>query len=74
MKNLGYFLVAVTVIGCGSDDAGPGDAAGVFPDNGFIGRTLRVEISGDTTTWDQSASVSFGAGVTTKNVELVSPR
>jgi hypothetical protein len=74
MKNLGYFLVAVTVIGCGSDDKkNPGDAAGVFPESAFIGRKVRVEITGDLTSWDSSASVSVGTGVTASNLELVSP-
>lgn len=61
---------ALSACGGGGD---PGDLAAVFPESGFIGRTLRVEITGDTTDWDASTQVSFGAGVTVGAVELVSP-
>src|ERR1044071_7564481 len=64
-------LVPAALAACGGGDAG--DVAGVFPDSGFIGRTTRVEISGDTTSWDASTTVNFGAGVTVSNVEVVSP-
>src|ERR1700733_12649348 len=48
-------------------------ANGVFPAQGFIGGTLRVEISGDATSWASGATVDFGAGVTVSNISIASP-
>jgi hypothetical protein len=45
----------------------------VFPAQGFTGRTLRVEISGDATKWKDGATVDFGAGVTVSAVDVASP-
>jgi hypothetical protein len=45
----------------------------VFPAEGFAGRDLRVEISGDATSWSDGAVVNFGAGVTVSNVMVASP-
>jgi hypothetical protein len=56
--------------GCGSDVTAT--ASGVFPAQGFTGRTLRVEISGDQTKWKDGATVSFGAGVTVNSVSVSS--
>ena len=48
-------------------------ANAVIPASGFIGRQMRVEISGDNTTWTSAATVSFGAGVTVGTVTVASP-
>jgi hypothetical protein len=45
----------------------------VFPAEGFAGRELRVEISGDATNWADGAVVNFGAGVTVSTVTVASP-
>ncbi|MEO6774208.1 MAG: hypothetical protein ABI467_14510 [Kofleriaceae bacterium] len=55
---------------CGGTDP---SASGVFPAEGFAGRDLRVEISGDATSWTDGATVTFGAGVTVSNVTVASP-
>jgi hypothetical protein len=74
MRRLGL-IAFVLAAGCGgNDNNGPGDAAGVFPDNGFIGRSLQVEVDGDTTSWDSAATISFGDGVTVSGIEVVSPQ
>ncbi|MBV8756085.1 MAG: hypothetical protein JO257_02345 [Deltaproteobacteria bacterium] len=57
---------------CGTDPTTP-TASGVFPAEGFTGRTLRVEISGDATTWKDGATVDFGTGVTVNAVTVASP-
>jgi len=77
MRSLKFLAVPLAMFAaCGGDDdgAGPGDAAGVFPESGFVGRSLQVEVTGDTTSWDSSATVSFGAGVTVSKTEVVSPQ
>jgi len=72
MRALACSVVALaSFAACGGGDAG--DVAGVFPESGFIGRTTRVEISGDTTSWDATTTVALGAGVTVSNVEVISP-
>ena len=57
---------------CGGDSTTP-TASGVFPAEGFTGRSVRVEISGDATTWKDGATVDFGAGVTVNSVDVASP-
>ncbi len=58
---------------CGDDDKnGTGDAAAVFPEQGFIGRTTRVAIVGDGTSWDSTTTVNFGDGVTVGSIEVAS--
>lgn len=59
---------------CGDDDENGGDVAGVFPDEGFVGRTLRVEVTGDTTSWDAASTLNFGDGITVANIEVISPQ
>jgi len=73
MRNLGFALVfGFVVAGCGSDGTTP-SASGVFPAEGFAGRELRVEISGDATNWADGATVTFGTGVTVSSVTVASP-
>ncbi|HET9992636.1 MAG TPA: hypothetical protein VFQ65_29080, partial [Kofleriaceae bacterium] len=57
---------------CGGDSTTP-SASGVFPAEGFAGRELRVEISGDATNWADGAVVNFGSGVTVSTVTVASP-
>lgn len=66
------FSLFAALAACGSDGTTP-TASGVFPAQGFTGRTLRVEISGDATTWKDGATVSFGDNVTVNSVEVASP-
>ena len=64
---------AVLALGACSDSYDPTpSASGVFPAEGFIGRTVRVEISGEETKWADGATVSFGDGVTVSNVVVAS--
>ena len=65
-------VLLVAAAACGGDSTTP-TASGVFPAEGFTGRTLRVEISGDATTWKDGATVDFGAGVTVNSVDVASP-
>ncbi|HEX7702011.1 MAG TPA: hypothetical protein VF403_14845 [Kofleriaceae bacterium] len=64
-------LVVGLFAGCGSST--DPSVSGVFPAEGFSGRTVRVEVSGDATTWSTGATVSFGAGITVSNVAVASP-
>jgi len=66
------FALLLLVAACGTDGTTP-TASGVFPAEGFTGRSLRVEISGDATTWKDGATVDFGAGVTVNKVDVASP-
>ncbi len=66
------FLVSVAATaGCGTDVKST--ASGVFPAEGFAGRSIRVEISGDQTSWGMGATVDMGAGITVNSVEVASP-
>ncbi len=48
-------------------------ANAIIPASGFIGRQLRVEISGDNTAWTSATTVDFGAGVTVGAITVASP-
>jgi hypothetical protein len=66
-------LVGVALSGACSDSYSPTpSASGVFPAEGFIGRKVRVEISGEETKWADGATVSFGDGITVSNVAVAS--
>jgi hypothetical protein len=66
---------------CGTDPVATPDApagtaptiSGIVPDRGFVGRDVRVEISGDATHWTDGTTVAFGAGVTVHSVAVASP-
>lgn len=58
------------VSACGGTDP---SASGVFPDSGFLGRQVRVQVSGDATEWDNGTTVSFGDGITVDSVAVASP-
>jgi hypothetical protein len=67
-----FILALPMVVACGG--GGPDESvSGVFPSSAFLGRQVRVEISGDVTEWKAGASVNFGAGVTVQNVAVASP-
>ncbi|HEY1547048.1 MAG TPA: hypothetical protein VGG28_04485, partial [Kofleriaceae bacterium] len=79
-KLLGLVCGLALVGACGSNnnndttDGGvTATANGVFPAQGFIGSTMRVEISGDATNWATGATVDFGDGVTVSNIAIASP-
>jgi hypothetical protein len=71
MRNQFLFASLVVVAGCGTD-VDP-SASGVFPAEGFTGRSLRVQVSGDATDWSGTPGVNFGDGVTVSNVTVASP-
>ena len=77
MRNLysiALFTALVASAACGSDSkSAPATANAVIPADGFIGRKVRVEISGDNTTWTSAATVTFGDGITVGSVSLASP-
>ncbi len=74
MRLLRALLVTLPMIAaCGGDDD-PGEVAGVFPDEGFVGRKLTVEVTGDTTSWGAGSTVNFGDGITVDSVEVISPQ
>lgn len=75
MRSLNTFALFVgfaAMVGCGDD---PDQSInGVFPSSGFIGRKVRVEVSGDNVSFvDGQVSLDFGAGITTENVVVSSP-
>jgi len=73
MRSNAFLVVALAAVAACGGGGDAGDVAGVFPETGFIGRTTRVEISGDTTSWDATTKVALGAGVTVSNIEVISP-
>lgn len=70
MRTLPPVLLIALVAACGGTDP---SASGVFPASGFLGRKMRVEISGDATEWGASTKVNFGEGVTVDSVDVASP-
>jgi len=68
---LAFCLALPSLVACGSstDDS----VSGVFPSSAFLGRKLRVEVSGDATDWKNGTTVSFGPGVTVDKVTVASP-
>jgi hypothetical protein len=72
----GFLISLAAIAACGGDDGGggPGDVAAVFPDSGFLGRKLRVEVSGNDSSWDAQTTVSFGDKITVDKVEVISPQ
>jgi hypothetical protein len=69
MRKLPLLLI-LGVAACGGTDP---SASGVFPHSGFLGRQMRVEISGDATEWGASTKVNFGEGVVVDSVDVASP-
>src|ERR1044071_5578542 len=64
-------VFALPLAACG--DSPDKSVSGVFPSSAFLGRKLRVEVSGDNTSWKPGTSVDFGAGITVQNVAVASP-
>lgn len=62
-------LVSFVAIGCGEDES----VNGVFPSSGFLGRTVRVEVTGDNTSWGSGNGLDFGPGITVSNISVASP-
>jgi hypothetical protein len=63
---------ATTSYVCNGTGTGP-SINGVFPSSAFAGRTADIEISGDETSWDATAVVNLGAGITVQSVIVASP-
>ena len=74
MRSLSTFALFVglaAMVGCADD---PDQSLnGVFPSSGFIGRTLRVEVSGDNASFTDGATLDFGDGVTVGEITIASP-
>ena len=72
LANVALFVGLAAMVGCGDDPEQ--SLNGVFPSSGFIGRTVRVEVSGDNASFvDGQTSLDFGAGVTVASVHVASP-
>jgi hypothetical protein len=69
MRKIVLGFIAIAAIGCGEDQ----NVSGVFPSEGFLGRTMRVQISGDNTAWNDGVTVDFGPNVTVNSVAAASP-
>jgi hypothetical protein len=66
-------MVGLAFAGACSDSYDPTpSASGVFPAEGFLGRHVRVEVSGEETKWADGATLSFGDGITVNNVVVAS--
>jgi hypothetical protein len=70
MRNLSIVLL-LGAAACGSTT--DPSASGVFPSSGFLGRQVRVEVSGDATEWGASTKVNFGEGITVDSIDVASP-
>ncbi|MBW8837108.1 MAG: hypothetical protein JF605_19205, partial [Burkholderia sp.] len=72
IKQVLFFVGLAVAAGC-SDSYNPTpSASGVFPSEGFIGRHVRVEVSGEETKWADGATLSFGDGITVTNINVAS--
>ena len=63
----GYFALCLaipSVVACGGDSPDQ-SFSGVFPSSAFLGRQVRVEVTGDVTSWDDGVMVSFGDAAST---------
>jgi hypothetical protein len=61
-------LASIAACGNESDPS----VSGVYPTAGFLGRKLRVQVSGDATHWTSSTTLDFGPGITVDSVALAS--
>lgn len=71
LHTFALFVGLAAMVGCADDPEQ--SLNGVFPSSGFIGRTLRVEVSGDNASFTDGASLDFGPGVTVGEVTVASP-
>jgi hypothetical protein len=69
MRSIALGFICLAAVGCGEEAT----VSGVFPSSGFLGRTMRVQVTGDNTSWDSSTGLDFGPGVTVSNVSVASP-
>lgn len=69
MRTCSLALMCVAAIGCGEDTT----LNGVFPASGFIGRSMRVEVTADNASFGSSTTVDFGPGITVSSVHVASP-
>jgi hypothetical protein len=69
MRSIALGFLCLAAIGCGEDAT----VSGVFPSSGFLGRTMRVEVTGDNTSWGDGTGLDFGAGITVSSVSVASP-
>jgi hypothetical protein len=69
MRSIALGFICLAAVGCGEDAT----VSGVFPASGFLGRTMRVQVTGDNTSWDSSTGLDFGPGVTVSSVSVASP-
>src|SRR3569832_623201 len=64
---------------CSSDDKGDDTTMGanalvdVFPNSGYVGRTMTVVLVGNDTMFDMSSTVSFGPGITVSAIKVTGP-
>jgi len=74
--------LAMFTVACGSSgDDNTGDAGtmganklvDVFPPSGYVGRTMKVVLAGNGTTFDSSSTVSFGTGITVSGINVTGP-
>src|SRR5678815_3721633 len=68
LNSLALFLCLASIAGCSDNSS----LNGVYPSSGFLGRTMRVEISGDNVSFKQGAKVDFGPGTTVSNITVAS--
>lgn len=66
-------LTLLLAAACGKKKDDPGNLAGLFPDELFVGRTGEVVIAGDGLRFKEDAVVDFGADVTVNEVEVLGP-
>ena len=70
--------LAMFTAACGGDDktgddTGANQLVDVFPASGYVGRTMKVVLAGNGTTFDSSSTVSFGTGVTVSGITVTGP-
>ena len=82
MRSFSFLVLSLSFAACSSDNTAatpdatppiPATANGVFPAAGYSGRVLRVEVTGDSTSWSASTTMSFGAGITVGTISVASP-
>jgi hypothetical protein len=69
--NIALFAGLAALVGCADDPEQ--SLNGVSPANGFIGRTVRVQVSADNASFKDGVSLDFGTGVTVGEVTVASP-
>lgn len=70
MRSIAVGFMCLAAVGCGGEEE---SVSGVFPSSAFIGRTVRVQVSGDNTNWDGGTRLDFGSGITVSQITVASP-